>query len=73
MLNNLKSQLPQEIHCWVLVNHFKSKGFGSQQENDAKRKRQAKKVEICEKRLNEGFEYITIAGDLNDSPPTESR
>ena len=53
----------------VLVNHFKSKGFGSQQENDAKRKRQSKKVrEIYEKRLNEGFEYIAVAGDLNDTP-----
>ena len=53
----------------VLVNHFKSKGYGSQISNDAKRKRQAKKVrEIYEQRLNEGFEYIVIAGDLNDTP-----
>jgi endonuclease/exonuclease/phosphatase family metal-dependent hydrolase len=56
----------------VLVNHFKSKGFGSQQENDAKRKRQAKRVrEIYEKRLNEGFDFITVAGDLNDTPDRE--
>jgi hypothetical protein len=42
----------------VLVNHFKSKGFGSQQENDARRKRQAKRVrDIYEKRLNDGFVY----------------
>jgi endonuclease/exonuclease/phosphatase family metal-dependent hydrolase len=56
----------------VLVNHFKSKGFGSQQENDAKRKRQAKRVrEIYEKRLSEGFEFIAVAGDLNDIPDRE--
>jgi endonuclease/exonuclease/phosphatase family metal-dependent hydrolase len=56
----------------VLVNHFKSKGYGSQQGNDAKRKRQAKRVrEIYEKRLNEGFEFIAIAGDLNDTPDRE--
>ena len=56
----------------VLVNHFKSKGYGSQQGNDAKRRRQAKRVrEIYEKRLNEGFEFIAIAGDLNDTPDRE--
>jgi endonuclease/exonuclease/phosphatase family metal-dependent hydrolase len=56
----------------VLVNHFKSKGFGSQQENDAKRKRQAKRVrEIYERRLNEGLEFVTVVGDLNDIPDRE--
>jgi endonuclease/exonuclease/phosphatase family metal-dependent hydrolase len=56
----------------VLVNHFKSKGFGSQEDNDAKRKRQAKRVrEIYEKRLSEGFEFISVAGDLNDIPDRE--
>lgn len=56
----------------ILVNHFKSKGFGSQQENDAKRKRQATRVrEIYENRLSEGFEFIAIAGDLNDIPDRE--
>jgi endonuclease/exonuclease/phosphatase family metal-dependent hydrolase len=56
----------------VLVNHFKSKGYGSQQGNDAKRRRQAKRVrEIYENRLNEGFEFIAVAGDLNDTPDRE--
>jgi endonuclease/exonuclease/phosphatase family metal-dependent hydrolase len=53
----------------VLVNHFKSKGYGSQIDNDHRRKRQAKRVkEIYDERLNEGFEFIAIAGDLNDTP-----
>ena len=63
---------PSGNRLLVLVNHFKSKGFGSQQENDAKRKRQAKRVrEIYEKRLSEGFEFIAVAGDLNDTPNRE--
>ncbi len=28
----------------LLINHFKSKGFGAQQDNDKKRTRQVKKV-----------------------------
>ena len=45
----------------VLVNHFKSKGYGSQVDNDRKRTRQAKRVrEIYEERLNEGFQFIAI-------------
>jgi endonuclease/exonuclease/phosphatase family metal-dependent hydrolase len=53
----------------VLVNHFKSKGFGSPAENDDKRKRQANKVrEIYEERLRQGFDFIAVAGDLNDTP-----
>jgi endonuclease/exonuclease/phosphatase family metal-dependent hydrolase len=53
----------------ILVNHFKSKGFGSQNENDRKRKRQAQRVrDIYDERLNQGFEFIAIVGDLNDTP-----
>ncbi len=53
----------------VMVNHFKSKGFGSQNANDRKRKRQAQRVrEIYNERLNQGFKYIAIVGDLNDTP-----
>lgn len=53
----------------VLVNHFKSKGFGSTAENDDKRKRQANRVRaIYEERLNQGIEFIAVAGDLNDTP-----
>lgn len=60
---------PSNNTLLVLVNHFKSKGFGLQNENDAKRKRQAKRVrEIYEVRIKEGFENIVIAGDLNDTP-----
>jgi endonuclease/exonuclease/phosphatase family metal-dependent hydrolase len=53
----------------VLVNHFKSKGYGSSVENDSKRTRQANRVgDIYQERLNQGFEFIAIVGDLNDTP-----
>ena len=53
----------------VLVNHFKSKGFGSPSDTDHRRKRQAQRVrEIYDERINEGLEFIAIVGDLNDTP-----
>lgn len=53
----------------VMVNHFKSKGFGSQATSNAKRRAQAQRVrEIYEQRRSEGIELIVIAGDLNDIP-----
>ncbi len=53
----------------VLVNHFKSKGFCSAAANDDKRKRQASKVRVIyDELLNQGFEFIAVAGDLNDTP-----
>lgn len=53
----------------VLVNHFKSKGYGSQAESNAKRLRQAQRVrEIYDERIGQGFNYVAVAGDLNDTP-----
>jgi endonuclease/exonuclease/phosphatase family metal-dependent hydrolase len=53
----------------VLVNHLKSKGFGSKAESDARRRRQAKKVrEIYDARRKEGYDYVAVIGDLNDTP-----
>lgn len=52
----------------VLVNHFKSKGYGSPRSSNAKRKLQAERVaEIYQERRKEGWQRIVIAGDLNDT------
>jgi endonuclease/exonuclease/phosphatase family metal-dependent hydrolase len=60
---------PSGSRLLLLVNHFKSQGYGNPEDNDAKRKRQAKRVrEIYEERLGQGIELIAIVGDLNDSP-----
>jgi endonuclease/exonuclease/phosphatase family metal-dependent hydrolase len=54
---------------WILVNHFKSKGFGSQQDNNNKRKRQSIRVkELYEEHLAAGDEFVAILGDFNDTP-----
>lgn len=54
---------------WVLVNHFKSKGYGSQAANDARRRRQAERVRaICDAHLAQGDTLVAVVGDLNDSP-----
>jgi len=56
----------------VLVNHFKSKGYSSPAVSDSKRKRQANRVrDIYKDRLNQGFEFIAIVGDLNDTPNSD--
>lgn len=53
----------------ILVNHFKSKGYGTPASSNEKRERQARQVrKIYDDRLQAGFEYIAIAGDLNDTP-----
>jgi endonuclease/exonuclease/phosphatase family metal-dependent hydrolase len=53
----------------ALVNHLKSKGFGSQRENDAKRRRQAVRVAQVYKALQKaGESNIVIVGDFNDVP-----
>ncbi|MGI0014733.1 MAG: endonuclease/exonuclease/phosphatase family protein [Nitrososphaera sp.] len=60
---------PSGNRLLVLVNHFKSKGYGSLGASNAKRKIQAQRVRaIYQQRLSDGFQFIAIAGDLNDSP-----
>lgn len=54
---------------WLLLNHFKSKGYGAKDESDAKRKQQATRVSQI---VSEGYtlkkERVIVAGDLNDTP-----
>jgi endonuclease/exonuclease/phosphatase family metal-dependent hydrolase len=53
----------------LLVNHFKSQGFGGKAESDTKRLAQAERVRaLYEARLQAGAEFIAVLGDLNDRP-----
>ena len=53
----------------VLLNHFKSKGYGATDDSDRKRTRQAQRArEIYDQRIADGFELVTLAGDLNGCP-----
>jgi endonuclease/exonuclease/phosphatase family metal-dependent hydrolase len=56
----------------VLVNHLKSKGFGTPAQSNARRKAQAKRVrEIYDQRRAEGVDLIAIVGDFNDTPASD--
>jgi endonuclease/exonuclease/phosphatase family metal-dependent hydrolase len=56
----------------VLVNHLKSKGFGNQTSNDAKRRRQAQRVaEIYRRQQQEGEANLVVLGDFNDTPGSD--
>ena len=53
----------------VLVNHFKSKGYGTQGDSDALRRRQASRVaEIYRGLISDGARFVTVVGDFNDHP-----
>jgi predicted extracellular nuclease len=56
----------------VLVNHFKSKGYGKAKESNAKRKAQAERVAKIVRRLrNQGEKHVVVVGDLNDTPDSD--
>lgn len=53
----------------LLINHLKSKGYGSQSSSNARRREQAERVrEIYDARRAEGHDHIAIIGDFNDMP-----
>jgi endonuclease/exonuclease/phosphatase family metal-dependent hydrolase len=53
----------------LMVNHFKSKGYGKASVSNARREAQAKRVAaIYKERIKEGWEHIVVLGDLNDTP-----
>jgi endonuclease/exonuclease/phosphatase family metal-dependent hydrolase len=56
----------------VLVNHFKSKGYGGKLVSDAIRRRQAARVAaIYRELLAAGIPDVVVLGDLNDTPDSE--
>jgi endonuclease/exonuclease/phosphatase family metal-dependent hydrolase len=56
----------------VLVNHFKSKGYGGKVASDAIRHRQARRVAEIYHRLAAGpTSLVAVVGDLNDTPDSE--
>jgi endonuclease/exonuclease/phosphatase family metal-dependent hydrolase len=56
----------------VMLNHFKSKGFGSQAQSNQRRKAQAKRArEIYDLRRSQGIDRIAIVGDFNDTPDSD--
>jgi endonuclease/exonuclease/phosphatase family metal-dependent hydrolase len=65
-------QLASGSRVVVLVNHFKSKGYGRQSDNDAKRRQQATRVaEIYSALRAKGENNVVVLGDLNDTPASD--
>jgi endonuclease/exonuclease/phosphatase family metal-dependent hydrolase len=65
-------QIPSGERLVVLVNHLKSKGYGSPAVSNAKRKLQARRVrEIYEGLLAAGHRFVAVVGDLNDTPMSD--
>ena len=61
--------LPSGDTLLVLINHLKSKGFGTQADSNAKRLRQAARVRgICDAHRQAGVTLLAVIGDLNDTP-----
>ena len=64
---------PSGATMWVLVNHFKSRGYGVKDASDARRWLQAETVRTIYERLKkEGAEFVAVQGDFNDSPDAET-
>jgi endonuclease/exonuclease/phosphatase family metal-dependent hydrolase len=56
----------------VMVNHLKSKGYGSIAANNTKRRAQAERIKaIYEELIAEGHEHVAVVGDLNDTPDSD--
>lgn len=61
--------MPSGKRLLLLVNHLKSKGYGSQSTSNARRHLQAERIKsIYETAVAHGEEHIAIVGDFNDTP-----
>ena len=64
---------PSGAVVWVLVNHFKSKGYGDKSTSDRKRWLQAETVRaIYDRLLSERADLVAVIGDFNDFPGSEA-
>ena len=63
---------PDGTEVVVLVNHFKSKGFGTQGDSNKKRERQARRVkQIYGDLIAAGVANVAVVGDFNDTPGSQ--
>jgi endonuclease/exonuclease/phosphatase family metal-dependent hydrolase len=65
-------QLPSGKTLLLLINHLKSKGFGTQEDSNERRRNQARRVrEIYDARRQAGAAFVAVIGDFNDTPDSE--
>ena len=60
--------LPSKKRLFLLVNHFKSQGYGTPASCNARRKTQANRVAAILRRYNLRKDLVVVAGDFNDQP-----
>lgn len=58
--------LPGGDKLYVLCNHLKSQGYGTQTSNDARRKRQAQQIVKILDKYDLSNQYVVVLGDFND-------
>lgn len=64
---------PKGATLHVLVNHFKSKGYGAPAASNARRVLQARRVrDIVEDLIAAGEALVAVVGDLNDTPDSDA-
>jgi endonuclease/exonuclease/phosphatase family metal-dependent hydrolase len=60
--------LPGGDSLWLMVNHFKSKGYGDKGSSDKRREGQAREVAQIYRKRHADQRFVIVAGDLNDTP-----
>lgn len=70
----VKLKLAENDFIHLLVNHFKSQGYGAQEDNDTKRLKQAGRVAdiIKERKYDLHRDKVVVLGDFNASPDNPS-
>jgi len=62
---------PHGTPVHVLVNHFKSKGYGTAADSNERRRRQAARVKAIYDKLRQTQELVAVLGDFNDTPESQ--
>jgi len=61
-------QITDNTTLLMLINHFKSKGYGKAADSNEKRRKQSAEVARIYDERKKTFNFLTVAGDFNDTP-----
>jgi endonuclease/exonuclease/phosphatase family metal-dependent hydrolase len=64
--------MPGRAPLWLLINHFKSKGYGSPAESNARRKVQVTKAAEIYATRHKKHKWVAVLGDFNDTPESDA-
>lgn len=66
-----KVKIREGVFVTILCNHLKSKGYGSQTQNNAKRKKQTNRIIEILSKYDLTKDRVVVAGDFNDTPKSD--